>query len=261
MAATSYYQLSPLPSPNPASIPDLHSTTGYDNTPIQPNSPFSKPENSGYSYGNSPQTVSSTFGSPDPNNASSYTLLKPTLATSSEAVPGPEKVQKRKRWLRLLQIATKAFTVLFSVIIFGIIVYIAIKFQTTKTVIRGGRGPWPKDPKLWPTYMFLATSGVTLIVSIAVLIAYCCSYEKARTSIRLTVLNYVVHLGVWIAVTFLYRYERNLHGKDNDLWGWACNSAATALQTQFDGVVDFKMLCTAQVSSSRFQYEFRSTLC
>ena len=243
MAAVSYHELSPLPSPNPALTPDLKSDTSYRNTPTLSDGPFSKSENSGWSYENSPQTASSAFGTPNPN-ASSYTLLKPNPHASA---PAPGQVKKHKRWLRILQIAAKACTVLFSAIIFGIIVYIEIEFQTTKGVIRGGRGPWPENPKLWPTYMFLATSGVTLLVSVVVLVAYCCCYEKARTSIRLTLLNYVIHIGVWITVTFLYRYERSLHGNDNDLWGWACN---TKLQPQFEGVLDFKTLCTAQVSFS-----------
>ena len=53
-------------------------------------------------------------------------------------------------------------------------------------------------------------------------------------------------------MTFLYRYEKSLHGKDNDLWGWACSNEATAIQTEFAGVVDFKAICTAQVSNSLF---------
>ena len=61
-------------------------------------------------------------------------------------------------------------------------------------------------------------------------------------------MKYAVHILAWAIVSFLYRYEKSLHGVDNDLWGWACNQERTAIQQEFRGVVEFTPLCNAQVS-------------
>ena len=43
----------------------------------------------------------------------------------------------------------------------------------------------------------------------------------------------------WILVSVVYRYEKSLHGNDNDLWGWSCSTKAKAILETFNGVVDF----------------------
>ena len=159
------------------------------------------------------------------------------------------KFQKLKRYLRIVQSATSVMSSLFSVIMFAIMIYVSMKFQSTKSIIRGGRDAWPKHPKLWPTIMLLVASGVTLLLSTITLLSYCFCFKTARQSWKLTIIKYVIHILVWAAVTILYRYEKSLHGNDNDLWGWSCSQKAKAIQGEFNGVVDFSSLCTVQASS------------
>lgn len=158
------------------------------------------------------------------------------------------KVEKWKRYARLLKLLSQIFTSLFSLAMFGIMVFVLIKFETTKNTIRDGRGPWPKDTKLWPSIMLLAGAGFTLLLSVFVLLAYCCCFKMTQRSWKFTVVKYVLHIISWAVISFLYRYEKSLHGKNNDLWGWACAKEATALQPAFDAVLDFKSLCDVQVS-------------
>ena len=157
------------------------------------------------------------------------------------------KYQKWKRLLRIVQLATKAVTLLFSFIMFAIMVFIVIEYQTTKDTIRGGRNAWPKDPKIWPTIMLLLASFVTLMLSFITLVMYCCNFNKARRSWKLTVLKYVIHIAAWAVVSILYRYEKSLHGVNDDLWGWSCSNEAALLQNEFNGVVNFSRLCDSQV--------------
>ena len=193
-------------------------------------------------------------------------LNKPTNHIPSTTHQGPQKLhmidpslnrikqrkfQKLKRYLRIVQILTKTISIIFSTAMFGIMIFITAKYQTTKDVFRGGRTAWPKDPKPWPTFMLLAASGVTLVLSFVTLLAYCTNFSKARRSWKLTVVKYVIHIGAWIVVSIIYRYEKGLRGNNNDLWGWTCSEEVAALQSEFNGVVNFRLLCDSQVSSRR----------
>ena len=157
------------------------------------------------------------------------------------------KYQKWKRLLRILQLATKSITLLFSFIMFGIMVFIVIEYQTTKDTLRGGRNAWPKDPKVWPTIMLLLASFITLMLSFITLLMYCCNFNRARRSWKLVVAKYAIHIGAWTTVSVIYRYEKSLHGVNNDLWGWTCSNEAALLQNEFNGVIDFSRLCNSQV--------------
>lgn len=179
-------------------------------------------------------------------NISAQEPLRPHKTPSQFDRLTHRKREKLKRYLRLVQQASKVLTTLFSLVMFGLTAYIQIKFQITKGTLRDDRGPWPKNPKLWPTIMLLVASGLTLITTTVMLFAYCCCYQKTQTSWKITVARYAVHIVSWAIVAFLYRYEKGLNGKNNDLWGWSCAEEATAIQTEFNGVVNFKFLCSTQ---------------
>ena len=184
---------------------------------------------------------------------------KPLLHSSHVAVPQPLKIQipnsrlrqrkhqPLKRYLRIGKIISKVITVLFSTVMFAIMLFMVVKYQTTKGEIRGGRTAWPKQPKLWPTFMLLIGAGLTLLLSCVTLLSYCCAFNKARRSWKLTVVKYVVHIGAWLIISTLYRYEKSTQGVENDLWGWSCSTKAAAFQSEFNGVVNFSNLCSVQV--------------
>ena len=188
---------------------------------------------------------------------------KPLMHTSHAPFPPPLKTptpnprlrqrkhQTLKRYLRITKIASKALTLLFSTFMFATMVFTLATYQRTKSSERGGRTAWPKEPKLWPTFMLLAGAGSTLLLSFVGLLAYCRAFDRARRSWKLTVVKYAVHIGAWLVVSALYRYEKSTHGVNDDLWGWSCSAAAGALQGEFDGVVDFSSLCGVQVRPLR----------
>ena len=204
-----------------------------------------------------PQPASSNWNARPPQ--STDPAAKPLVHSSHVAVPQPLKIQtpnsrirqrkyqKLKRYLRIGKTITKVITILFSTVIFAIMVYTTIIFETTKTDIRGGRTAWPEKPKTWPTFMLLGCAGITLLLSFITLLSYCCAFDKARRSWKLTVLKYVIHIGSWIVVSALYRYEKSANGVPNDIWGWSCSAKAAALQSQFKGVVTFSTLCSVEV--------------
>ena len=185
--------------------------------------------------------------------------MKPLVQSFHGVVPQPLKIQipnsrlrqrkyqTLKRYLRIGKIISKVITVLFSAIMFAIMLFMVIKYQTSNGEVRGGRTAWPKQPRLWPTAMLLIGAGFTLLLSCITLLSYCCAFTKARRSWNFTVVKYVVHIGAWLTISTLYRYEKSTHGVNNDLWGWSCSTKAAALQSEFNGVVNFSSLCSVQV--------------
>ena len=232
MAAASYYQLGSYPPKNPTMTAETtHTDTSYHSLPHEPASTPLKPSQHGPAQ-----------HEPVPQ------APQPLKFSSPNDRLRRQKYEKLKRYLRILKVVTKAVTVLFSAIMFGGMVFMSIKFNTTKGVIRDGRNPWPKaGTKLWPTIMLLVGAGFTLALSFATLISYCFCFDKSRRSWKITVVKYVIHIVGWLVISFLYRYEKSLHGDNNDLWGWSCSQEATVVQTEFKGVVDFEALCNIQV--------------
>ncbi|KAF6224522.1 hypothetical protein HO133_011099 [Letharia lupina] len=268
--------------PSEPSRPDLHTVHSNGNSyncnddhmrPTEPSRPdlYTLHSNSN-SYNSPPQhPMNNMHSSPPPQlSIDSWNArpphptdppTKPLVHSSHVAVPQPLKIQTPnsrlrqrrfqtlKRYLRIGKIVTKVITILFSTVMFAIMLFTVIKYQSTKGEFRGGRTAWPKQPKLWPTFMLLAGAGLTLLLSSITLLSYCCAFDKARRSWKLTVVKYVIHIGAWLVISALYRYEKSTHGVSNDLWGWSCSTEATALQSEFNGVVHFSSLCSVQSKS------------
>jgi len=251
MAASSYYQLDPMPASDFSAPPNLYSGKDYDT-----------PHSNAHEMG--PKPVDDAAHSDAYHSQHRHPIefpSKPLVQETSTQLPRPlilsstpnnrlhqRKYQRWRRYLRVCKILTKIITTIFASIMFGIMIFIIIRYQTTKSTLRNGRNPWPREPKLWPTFMLLAGAGVTLLLSIATLLAYLFCYDMVRRSWKLTIVKYAIHILTWIIISTLYRYEKSLHGNDNDLWGWACSQERTAIQQEFRGVVSFTPLCDAQVS-------------
>lgn len=152
------------------------------------------------------------------------------------------RYQNLQRYLRIGKTISNAITMIFSAIILAITLYIFITFETTNDDFRGGRTAWPKQTKLWPMIMLFVCAAVTLLLTLGTLFYYCCAYNKAKRSWKVTLVRYVIHIGAWLVVSALYRYEKGM----TDLWGWSCSAKAAGLQSQFNGVVDFSSLCRTQ---------------
>src|ERR1700733_3723086 len=152
MAASSYYRLD--------SHPDMDSSDNHSSLYPRPEgAQLHQMPYSGYS--------------PDSNY---YDPPKPSMHIPTAQSPGPlgvsdpstsrlrqRKFQKYKRYLRIGRIATKVITVIFSAIMFAFMVFMTLKYQTTKNEIRNERNAWPKHPKLWPTFLLLGGAGLTLL--------------------------------------------------------------------------------------------------
>ncbi|KAL8765190.1 MAG: hypothetical protein Q9209_007651 [Squamulea sp. 1 TL-2023] len=155
-----------------------------------------------------------------------------------------------KRWFHILKTFSQIATTLFTGTMFGIMIYVNVKYYTTRNHFIEERTPWPKNgTKVWPSIMLLAAAGITLCTSTIILFNYCCNFRKLQQSWKATMLLYGVHIASWVAISVVYRVEKGLHGNNDDLWGWSCSTQANNIQKLFDGVVDFRSLCSAQSGS------------
>lgn len=99
--------------------------------------------------------------------------------------------------------------------------------------------------------MLLSASGATILLGLMILAAYTWGSIRSANKVNtlqtiITVIVELTHIGLWIAVSVLYREGKT--GKD--LWGWACSGAADNIQKNFEGVVDFDKVCKRGVSCS-----------
>ncbi|KAL8913330.1 MAG: hypothetical protein Q9171_001807 [Xanthocarpia ochracea] len=174
-----------------------------------------------------------------------------SLKASEPSIRLPRKrYEGLKRWFRILKTLSQVATTIFTGIMFGIMIYVNLKYYTTRNHFKEGRTPWPNNgTKVWPSIMLLAAAAITLCTSTVILFNYCCNFKKLKQSWKLTLLLYGVHIASWIAISVVYRVEKGLHGNNDDLWGWSCSTQAKNIQKLFDGVVNFRSLCGAQSGS------------
>jgi hypothetical protein len=121
------------------------------------------------------------------------------------------------------------------------------KYLSTRHIIIGGRNAWAKQTTTWPTILLLSTSSITLLINLAVVIAYLKSIRAANRTHDLASwiagAVFVAHVAMWIATSMLYRTGKTGH----DLWGWSCDPKAKKIQPQFAHVVNFERYCNLQV--------------
>lgn len=145
----------------------------------------------------------------------------------------------------------------------GIMVYVLYKFYTTRSIPAPGRkSPWAKGTQLWPAFLLLVASFITLCIDLAALIAACFSHRARKHDHRASTrkramrvestfnkVGYAVFVVKWIAVFILYRVGRT----SKDLWGWSCDDKAKKIQQYYIVHLNFEKLCTEQVGFlSRF---------
>src|SRR5271168_3584014 len=65
-----------------------------------------------------------------------------------------------------------------------------VAYYTTRNLSNNGVPAWTNQAKLWPTYVALGVSGLSLILATFVLIAYCCGTKAAnKVNLARTVLT------------------------------------------------------------------------
>jgi hypothetical protein len=138
---------------------------------------------------------------------------------------------------------SRGISAMLNMLMFAFMAFVMVVFYTTRDDSALGRKIWPKNGKTWPTILLLAASFLTFLGSLVTLVIFCCCFKRAAESWKLAAFGYAIHIGAWLVVTIIYRYEKAL----NDLWGWSCSDIAAQLQNEGNASVNFHRLCTIQV--------------
>jgi len=155
------------------------------------------------------------------------------------------RFRKLRWWVKIIVAISNICSCLLSLVMEVAMCYMMYTFYKTKDDSAYGRSsPWAKNTKLWPTIMLLAASGVTVLLSFAILVALCCLSKKKKT--LFSVLYSLMHIVAWVVVAALYRVGKT----EDDLWGWSCSSKAEEIQILFKDELNFSSMCNIQVSFS-----------
>ncbi|MCJ1245192.1 hypothetical protein MMC30_002393 [Trapelia coarctata] len=121
------------------------------------------------------------------------------------------------------------------------------KFLNTRNIIINNRNAWAKQTVIWPTIVLLSTSALTLIISLAILIAYFFDTRHANKTHNTigtagTVAEMASHVAVWVGSAIAYKTGNT----GSDLWGWTCSDGADGIQEAFRAVINFDDFCKVQ---------------
>ncbi|TVY51583.1 hypothetical protein LCER1_G006798 [Lachnellula cervina] len=189
------------------------------------------------------------MGPPQPYNAQYSAVPQKTeqhQQLETERAVLHTQLNSLKTKVKTLRMASRAISTALNMVMFAFMAFVIATFYATRHDTALGRSIWPKvDAKVWPTIMLLASSLITFLMSLFVLCFYCLCFKRASESWKLVVVTYVVHIGVWLVVTTLYRQQKAL----NDIWGWSCTEIAAKLQNEGHSKVNFQHLCKIQTAS------------
>ncbi|KAF2197481.1 hypothetical protein GQ43DRAFT_380910, partial [Delitschia confertaspora ATCC 74209] len=165
--------------------------------------------------------------------------------------------------IRRLRIISRVISFLISTSAFVPIALTLHKFLSTCNVSRTltnsdgktvNRTAWANGSKAWPTYFYFTIALIGVVLQFSILLSYLCSVARAnKAAIISDVFSWAVmirDLAVWAVATAIYRREKGLHGKNKDLWGWTCSSAARDIQEVFAKEVDFNSYCNIQITTA-----------
>ena len=186
-------------------------------------------------------------GVPLCHQASSYNnqCYQPKLQTTCGV--DRRRFSKFRWWVKTIVVTSQVCSGLFSLLMEVAMCYMVYKFYKTKDVSAYGRSsPWARNTKLWPTVMLLASSGITVLLSLAILASLCCLSKNRKA--MFSVYYNLIHIGAWVGVSVLYRVGRT----EKDLWGWSCSSKAETIQSLYKDELNFSALCNTQVSFDEF---------
>jgi len=147
-----------------------------------------------------------------------------------------------------LRLVSRIASLILGAFMVGSLSYsLATYFLTKDKIIAGNLHPWATPTKLWPTYMLLATSVISFLLSIITIGTYMCGVGAANKTDSITSkVGYVMlaaRLVAWAVATGLFK----MASTGNDLWGFSCGSIADAISNEVQSFMNFQMLCTLQV--------------
>lgn len=114
---------------------------------------------------------------------------------------------------------------------------------------RGKLSPWAPKQQIWPQITLLCIASVSLVMAIGILYAYWRGghrrAEKAAVYYTVFAIGFFFFSIIIWAIGAAILNEQKRHGKNKDMWGWACKEGKR--KEVFGDNVDYGLVCRMQV--------------
>lgn len=116
---------------------------------------------------------------------------------------------------------------------------------------RGKMSPWAPKQQIWPQITLLCIASVSLVMAVGILYAYWRGghrrAEKAAVYYTVFAIGFFLFSIIIWSIGAAILNEQKRHGKDKDMWGWACKEGKR--KEIFGDNVDYGLVCRMQVRS------------
>ncbi|KAI4230088.1 MAG: hypothetical protein L6R36_000345 [Xanthoria steineri] len=113
---------------------------------------------------------------------------------------------------------------------------------------RGKLSPWAPKQQIWPQITLLCIASVSLVMAIGILYAYWRGghrrAEKAAVYYTVFAIGFFFFSIIIWSIGAAILNEQKRHGKDKDMWGWACKEGKR--KEVFGDNVDYGLVCRMQ---------------
>jgi len=152
-----------------------------------------------------------------------------------------------KRRIRILRFLSRFISLILSAFMTGVLSFALSKYYLTRHhILPDNSHPWVTPITLWPTFMLLAISIVTVMLNFLTICTYVCGVNAANKMGSVTsFIGYVmlaIHVVVWAVAVGLFKMANT----GSDLWGYTCSDRADAIQAKFSSFMNFGQLCMVQ---------------
>lgn len=160
--------------------------------------------------------------------------------------------QIKKKLIRILRFLSRTTSLVLSGIMIGFLSYSLANYARTADRLVADKHIWGETtPLLWPTYLILSISCVTLVMNSLTLVAYIWGFGAANKTDDITTWIVWILLGsevvVWAVSSGIYKVTDT--GKD--LWGRSCGihkaDKAGKLSPEVKSFINFGKVCHCQV--------------
>ena len=126
--------------------------------------------------------------------------------------------------------------------------YALAKYYLTRShPLSHNKTTWATPTILWPTFMLLGMSLVTLVMNFITLLAYCYGTKLANTTNTCATIIVFMLTGVHVLAWGIAASAYKVGNSEKALWGYSCSGTADSLQESVKDVLDFGQLCNMQV--------------
>jgi len=183
-------------------------------------------------------------------------ILSPTFREERELEKREEMTEheqakdlKVKVRVRIAKIFLRGINFACSLIILSMLATAFSIFNATKHLApRNNLPPWAQNTKIWPQVLLLTIAGISLFLSVCVIIAYARKghhrAEKVAAYYTIFAIGFFIFSIIMWAVGAALFNQSKAQGNGKDMWGWSC--VDNKRRHLFEDDVSYALVCRLQ---------------